>query len=135
MGVIGVAGERVGIERRGIDIHAVARPEHVSEDEAHHQRHRRHHFEINQRLDADPPDFFQVAGAGDAMDHHAEHDRRHDHRDQFQEGVAEDLEADREIGDGHAEHDPQQQRYQDLDEQRGIEWLSDGRCCGCYGGH
>jgi hypothetical protein len=113
----------------------VDRPEDVGQDEADHQCDRRHGLEIDQRLDADPSDLFQVAGAGDAMDHDAEHDRRHDHRDQLQEGVAEDLEADREIGCRHAEYDPQQQRHQDLDKQRGVEWLSDGRCCGCDGRH
>jgi hypothetical protein len=54
------------------------------------------------------------------MHHHAEHDRRDDHRNQLQEGIAQYLQADGEIGGGHPEHDPQQQRGKNLNEQGGI---------------
>jgi hypothetical protein len=67
---------------------------------------------------------------------HAEHDRRHDHRDQLQEGIAEDLEADREIGSGHSQHDPQQERRKHLNKQRGVERLArNGRSGGGDGRH
>ncbi len=81
------------------------------------QRDRGHDLEIDQRLDADPADLLEIAGAGDAVHHDAEHDRRDDHRDQLEEGVAEDLQLDGEIGHRHAEHDPEQQRHQNLYEK------------------
>jgi hypothetical protein len=51
------------------------------------------------------------------MHHHAKHDRRHDHRDQLQKGVAENLQADREIRGRHPEHDPEKQRDHNLYEK------------------
>ena len=117
VGVVGVARERLGIERRGIDVHAVARPEQIGEPEADAQRDRGHALEIDQRLDADPSDLLEIAGAGDAVHHDAEHDRRHDHRNQLQKGVAENLQADGKIRHRHAEHDPEQQRDHDLYEK------------------
>ena len=88
MGVIGNVAERLGIEARRIDVHAVAGAEDVGEQEADDERDRGHHLEIDQRLDADAADLLEVAGAGNAVHHHAEHDRRHDHRDQLEEGIA-----------------------------------------------
>ncbi len=108
----------------GIDVHAVAGAEDIGEQQADHERDRGHHLEIDQRLDADPADLLEVAGAGDAVHHDAEHDRRHDHRDQLEEGVAEDLQADGEVGNGHPEHDAEHQRGQNLNEKRGIDRLS-----------
>jgi len=51
------------------------------------------------------------------MHHDAEHDRSDDHRNQLQKGVAEDLEPDGKIRRRHAEHNPEQQRRQDLNEK------------------
>jgi hypothetical protein len=116
LGIAGIIGERLGIERRGIDVHAVAGSEQIGEQEADHERDRGHDLEIDQRLDADPPDLLEVAGAGDAVHDHAEHDRRDDHRDQLEEGIAQDLQADRKVGSGHAEHDAEDQSGQDLHE-------------------
>jgi len=121
VGIVGIAVERLGIERRRIDVHAVARAEQIGEQQADHQRHRGHHLEIDQSLDADPPDLLQIAGAGDAVHDHAEHDRGHDHRNQLQKGVAEDLQPDGEIRSRYPQHDAEQQRRQDLDEQRRIQ--------------
>ena len=137
VGVVGIGVERLGVERRGIDVHAVAGAERVGEEETDHERDRGHHLEIDQRLDADPADLLEVAGAGNAVHDDAEHDRRHDHRNQLQEGVAEDLEPDGEIRHGHAEDDAEDQRGQDLDEQRGVERLrlgGRGRGDGRHGG-
>jgi hypothetical protein len=133
--VVGVVGERLGIERRRVDIHAVAGAEQIGEQQADHQRHRGHHLEIDQRLDADPADLLEVAGAGNAMHDHAEHDRRHDHGNQLQKGVAEDLQADGKIGNRHPERDPEEERGQDLNEQRGIQRLSRRRRSGGDGCH
>jgi hypothetical protein len=88
VGVIGIGVERLGVERRRIDVHAVAGAKQIGEQKADDQRHRGHGFEIDQRLDADPPDLFEVPGAGNAVHDHAEHDGCYDHRDQLEEGVA-----------------------------------------------
>ena len=128
VGVVGIGVERLGVERRGVDVHAVAGAEEIGEQQADHERDRGHHLEIDQRLDADPSDLLEVAGAGNAVHDDAEHDRRHDHRDQLQKGVAENLQPDGEVGHGHAEHNPQQQRGQDLNEQRPVN-----RCTGAAG--
>ena len=70
------------------------------------------------------------------MHHHAEHDGRDDHRNQLQKRIAEDLQADRKFGHGHAEHDSEQQCGEDLDEQQTIERLSrNRRSSGGYGRH
>ena len=109
VGVVGIGVERLGIECRWIDVHAVAGTEQIGEQQADDQRHRGHHLEIDQRLDADPSDLLEVAGACDAVHDDAEHDRRDDHGNQLQEGVAENLQADGKIGNGHSQHNPQQQ--------------------------
>ena len=100
-----------------VDVHAVARAEQVCQKQADDQRDRGHHLEIDQRLDADPADFLEVAGARDAVHHDAEHDRSDNHRNQLQKGVAENLEPDGEIRHGHAKRNPQQQGRQDLNEK------------------
>ena len=41
--------------------------QNVDDDEADDQRERRHHLEIDQRLDADPADLLEVLHSGDAM--------------------------------------------------------------------
>ncbi|KAG5734366.1 hypothetical protein E4T56_gene17866, partial [Termitomyces sp. T112] len=97
VGIVGIGVERFGIERGRIDVHAVPRAEY--------------------RLDADPADLLALAGAGNAVHDDTEHDRRHDHRDQLEEGVAQDLEADGKVGNGHAENDAEDQGRKDLDEQ------------------
>ncbi len=79
VGIVGVGDERLGVERRRIDVHAVAGPDDVGEREPDDERDRGHHLEVDQRLHTDAPHLLEVAGAGDAMHHHAEHDRRHDH--------------------------------------------------------
>ncbi len=114
--VVGIGIERFGIQRRWIDVHAVAGSEQIGEHQADHEGYGGHHFEIDQCLDADASDLFQVARTGNAMHDDAEHDRRHDHRNQLQECVAEDLEPDGKVRSGHSKHDPEQQSCQDLHE-------------------
>ena len=99
------------------EIHAVTGRERKRQDEPDHQRHGGHALEINERLDANPPDLLEIAGTGNAMDHDTEHDRRHDHGDQLQKRVAENLQADREVRRGDAQDDTQEQGRQDLNEQ------------------
>ena len=76
---------------RGIDVEARARPEHVDDGEADHQRDRRDDFEVEQGLAADAADLLHVAGAGDAEDDGAEDDRADQHLDERDEAVAERL--------------------------------------------
>lgn len=71
-------------------------------NQADHQRDGGQHFEVDHRLKADAPDFFQVAGAGNAADHYAEHYQADQHLDQFDKAVAEGFELRREFGKGQA---------------------------------
>jgi hypothetical protein len=48
--VVGIVAERLGVERVGIDVHAVTRREQERHDEPDDQRDRRHDLEIDQRL-------------------------------------------------------------------------------------
>jgi hypothetical protein len=115
--VVRIGAHGLGVERRRVDVHAVAGREYKRENKADHERNRCHDLEIDQRLDPDPPNLLEVAGAGNAVHHDTEHDRGDDHGDQFEKAVAQNLEAGREIGPQHADHDAEQQRHQDLDEQ------------------
>jgi hypothetical protein len=83
---------------RRIDVHADARLEDEGEQQAERQRDGGHDLEVDQRLDADAADALQVAGAGDAVHHDAEHQHRDDHLDQLDEAVAQRLELDAELG-------------------------------------
>ncbi|OIQ67277.1 hypothetical protein GALL_511450 [mine drainage metagenome] len=105
LGLLGVIGHRLRIGHRAAKAHA--RAHQVSDGEPDNQCESRDDLEIDQRLDADPPDLLEVAGAGDTVHDNAEHDRRNDHRNQFQEGVAEDLQADGKFGRGHSQHNSQ----------------------------
>ena len=135
MGIVGIGIERLRVERRRIDVHAMAGAEYVGEQEANDQRDCGHHLEIDQRLDADPPNFLEVTGTGDAMHDHAEHDRCDDHRNQLQEGIAENLQADGKIGNRHSKHNSQEKRGKDLNKQGGIQRLACNRRRGGDGRH
>ena len=52
---------RLRIEGRGIDVEAGAGLDDLADDQADHQRERRDHLEIEQRLDADAAELLQVA--------------------------------------------------------------------------
>ena len=81
------------------------------------ERDRRDDLEIDQRLDADPADPFQVAGAGDAVHDDAEHEHRDDHLDELDERIAERLELDRRLGPDEADDDADDERQHHLAEQ------------------
>ena len=95
-----------------------------SENERHREAKRErdggHDLEIDQRLHANTPDLAQIARARDAVHHHAEDDGADDHRNKFQEGVAEHLETNGEIGRGDAERYAKRERGDDLREKRFI---------------
>ena len=64
-----------GGELLQMDIGALADTGAERHDQADHQRNGGEHFKVDHRLEADAPDFLQVAGAGNTADHHAEHDQ------------------------------------------------------------
>jgi hypothetical protein len=109
--------ERIGIERRCVDVHTVPDPEQEGEHNAEDQRHRGHDLEIDERLDADAADLLEVAGPCDAVHDDAEHDGGDDHRDQLEEGVAEDLQFDREVRRRNTEQNAKKKRRQHLHKQ------------------
>ena len=119
--MVRIVAERLGVERRGVDVHAVAGREQERQHQADGERDRGHDLEIDQRLEADAADFLQIAGAGNAVHHDAEHDRRHDHLNKLEEGVAEDLQGDRKIRLRHAQHDAEDECGDHLDEQRVVQ--------------
>jgi hypothetical protein len=83
-----------------------------------------------QRFYPDAPDLLEVAGPGNAMDDHAEDDRRDDHRDQLEKRVAENFKLDGKVRREHPERNPEHQRGQYLHEQRPIKRNTGGweRC-------
>ncbi|MNS84899.1 hypothetical protein D3C72_1187430 [compost metagenome] len=108
VGVGGVGAHGAGVQRLGVDVHAHARLEHEGQHQAHRQRDGGQHLEVDQRLHADPAHALEVARAGDAMHHHAEHQHGNDHLDQLDEAVTQRLELGGELGrkeaDEHADH-------------------------------
>ena len=82
---------RPGVQRPDVDVHAGAGLQRVHDNEADDQGERRQHLEIDQRLEADAADLLHVLHAGNAVHDRAKDDRRNDHLDQFDEGVAQRL--------------------------------------------
>jgi hypothetical protein len=82
-GEIGI--DRGSGNRRQIDMHATTGPENIDHDEADHQRERRHHLEINQCLDGDPPNAPGLPHRGDAVHHGTEDDEAVEYGDQADE--------------------------------------------------
>ena len=97
-----VGGELVGIGRADgameMQARKFARFPYVHHHQAEDQREGRDDLEINQRPDADAPEFFEVAHRGDAMHHRAENDWRDDQFHQLDEAVAERFQAHAEPG-------------------------------------
>jgi hypothetical protein len=70
---------------------------------------------IEQRLEADPPDFLHVAHPGYADDDGHEDDRSDQHADDLDEGIAEWLHLDGEAGRNQTKQDAQGDGNQHLD--------------------
>jgi hypothetical protein len=87
----GVRGDRLGVQRGGVDVHARAGLQHVHQHQADHQRNAADHLEVQQRQAAGLADLLHVFHAGDAHHHRAEDDGRDDHLDQLDEAVAQRL--------------------------------------------
>ena len=89
LGLLGIVGDGLRVGHGAAE--ARARPDHIADDEADHQREGRDDLEIDQRLDADAADLLGILDMRDAGDHGAEDDRRDHHLDQLDEAVAERL--------------------------------------------
>jgi hypothetical protein len=77
----GVLRYRVGIERRGVDIHARSGSHQVYHDQPHDQRDRAENLEIEQSKTPGLAHLLHVFHTGDADDHRAENDRGNHHLD------------------------------------------------------
>ena len=117
-GAIDVGAERRSVERTRVDVHARARIEEVRDRDTEHQRDRRHDLEVDHRLHADAADLLEVARAADAEDDDAEDDHRDQHLDELDEAVAERLELGGKVGEEHPDRDAEQERDDDLSEER-----------------
>ena len=115
LGLGGVGGDRLGVERGGVDVHAGPGPPDVDDDEADDQGHGRHHLEVEQGLEADAADLLHVLHAGDAVDDGAEDDRRDQHLDQRHERVAERLQLLAGLRGEVADQDADRDRAEHLD--------------------
>ena len=77
------------VERRGIGVNSRAGLDDFNDYQTDQQRERRHYFKINQSLDADAPQFFQIADSGNSADNRQKNNRRDDHLDEFDKRIAE----------------------------------------------
>ena len=121
MSVVDVGAQRMRVELRRVDVHALARADEIGDDKPDGEGDCRHRLEVNERLDPDPADFLQVARAGDAMHDDAEDDGRHDHRNELEKGVGKEFEGNGEFRRRHADRDAKHEAGEDLREQRLIE--------------
>jgi hypothetical protein len=79
------------VQRCDRHVHSHARLDHRRDRPSDQQRDRRDHFEINERLDPDPPEAFHITHSGDAGDHRRENDRRDHHSNQPDETITQRL--------------------------------------------
>ncbi|MNE15895.1 hypothetical protein D3C80_1088200 [compost metagenome] len=95
MDVLATFGQVAGLGGRQlvqVNVGAAADPRGKGKHQADDQGDGGQDFEVDHRFQADAPDLFQVAGTGDAADHHAEHDQPDQHLDQLDEAVTEGFE-------------------------------------------
>jgi hypothetical protein len=118
-----VGGDGLRIDRGWIDIEAVSRLQQFPDEKADGKRDRRDRLEIDQCLQPDPADAFEVAHRGDAMHHRAEDHGRYHHLDQRNEAVAKRLQFLAEIGKEITDQDSERDRDQDLDVENPIPGL------------
>ena len=130
-----VGRDGIRIDRRRIDVEAAAGLKDFADDEADRQRHRRDDFEIDQRLQPDAADAFQIAHRRNAVHHRAEDHRRDHHLDQRDEAVAERLQLLAEIGKETADQDAERDRDQDLNIEDLVPGLMTRGGTGGFGSH
>jgi len=126
LGLGDVTFDAFGIYGGGIDIHAGTRLQHVGDDEADDKGNGRHHLEIDERLDADPPDFLQVLHGCDAVHDGDENHRCDNHLDEFDEAVAQGLHGGTRLGPEMAEKDADGDGDEHLDVEVGVKRLARG---------
>ena len=129
---LGIGRDRLGVEGRGIDVHAGARPHDVDDHEPDDQSDRADDLEVDEREPSGLADLLHVLHAGDADHHGAEDDRRDDHLDELDEAVAERLHRRPGLGEEVAE----QNAEDDGDDHLEVEALVEGLLLrgGCRGG-
>ena len=108
------------IDMREVDVHSGAGLEQVDGDEADDQGDRGQHLEIDQRLERDAADLGHVGHAGNAVHDRAEDDRRDEHADGLDEGVAERFHPRADVGIEPAERDAGGHRHQHQEPQLQI---------------
>ena len=106
---LGERGNRLGVEGRGIDVHAGSWLHDIHDREPDNEGNGADDLEIKQRIAPGLAHLLHVLHPGDTHDHGAEDDRRDDHFDQPDEAVAEGLHRRASLGvemsDQHADHD------------------------------
>jgi len=106
--------DRFGVKAGEIRIDAGSWLNSFYDDPSNHQRQRSHHLEVNECLEANAAHALEVAHAGDTRYDGSEDDRRHNHPDELDEGVAERLQLNPEIRKEIPEACPKDDRQQDL---------------------
>ena len=113
LGLRCISLNRFGIEGGRIGIDPGSGPIEIGYYEADQEGDGREHLEIDQRLEADAPDFLQIAHLGDADSDGAEDDRADHHLDQLDEGVPQRFHLRGEIRNEEAQNNAE--RYTDDD--------------------
>ena len=86
---------------------------------------------IRNFVDAHPAYALEVARAGNAMHHHAEHQHRDDHLDELDETIAQRLEFDGPFRRHQADDDPDDESHHHLPEQRSDKATHTHSFCVC----
>ncbi|GAA2932431.1 hypothetical protein GCM10011428_57430 [Streptomyces violaceus] len=114
-----------GVQRGGVDVHALAGPDEVGGEETDDQGDRGGDLEPDQGLDPDPAEGLQITGLGDADDDHAEHQRRDHGLDEAGETVAERLESCGRFRPQLSDDDSENERAENLREKRATQCACD----------
>jgi hypothetical protein len=109
--------DRCRVERMHVDVHAVAGPPDIDDEEADEQRDRGHDFEVDQRFQGDAADLLHLADAGDAVHHRAEDNRRNQHPDELDEAVAERMQVLADLREEYSDQDAKDHACGDLKRQ------------------
>lgn len=88
-GTVNIALDRMGIERRWVDVESLPGLKDLADQQSDGQRQRRHRLEIEQSLETDPADLLEIAHRTDTAHDCAEDNRGDHHLDQRDEAVAE----------------------------------------------
>ena len=106
-----------------VDVHSDAGLEQVDRNKSNDQGDAGQHFKIYQRFERDASNLGHVGHAGDAVHHRAEDDRRDEHADRLDEGVAQRLHLGAETGVEVAQCNADRHRDQHLKPQLQIPGL------------